>query len=90
MGVVSTLPPVRLGRAVLFTVNPAPTADQRAGSTVLLSGQGGPTPPPGSSKRDTSVSVVCMCWHVKRWFVLCACALQIRHNGVGCVSGKIL
>ena len=33
------------------------------------------------------VSVVCMCWHVERWFVLCVCALQSEHIGVGCVSG---
>ena len=44
----------------------------------------------GSSQRDIGVSVVCMCWHVKRWFVLCVCALQSRHIGVGCVSGEIL
>ena len=28
--------------------------------------------------------------HVKRWFVLCACALQSGHVGVVCVSGEIL
>ena len=41
------------------------------------------------SERDIGVSVVCMCWHVKRWFILCVCALQSGHIGVGCVSGKI-
>ena len=47
--------------------------------------------PTGSSQRDIGVSVVCMCWHVKRWFVLCVCAYyRVEHIGVGCVSGEIL
>ena len=57
------------------------TASQRARRFVA---------PTGSSKRDIGVSVVCMCWHVKRWFVLCDCALHSGHIGVGCVSCKIL
>ena len=31
-----------------------------------------------------------MCWHVKRLFVLCVCALQSGHIGVRGVSGEIL
>ena len=36
-------------------------ADQRERRSAALT---------GSSQRDIGVSVVCVCWHVKRWFVL--------------------
>ena len=35
--------------------------------------------PTESSQRDIGVCVVYMCWHVKRWFLLCMCALQSGH-----------
>ena len=45
--------------------------------------------PTESSQRDIDVSVVRMCWHVKRWFELYVCALQSGHIGVERVSGEI-
>ena len=80
---VSTPPPVRFGRVAPLTIDPAATPAPQT------SGKGGPPPPP-APPRDIGVSVVCMCWHVKRWFILCVCALQSEHIGVGCVYGEIL
>ena len=79
--VVSTPPPVRLGRAAPPHGRPSPhpsTADQRERRSAA---------PTGSSQRDRIVSVVCMRCQVKRWFILYVCALQSGHIGVGCVSG---
>ena len=57
------------------------TSDQRARRSAAST---------GSSQRDTCVRLLFICWYVKRYFVLCVCAFQSGHVGVGCISGEIM
>ena len=83
--VASTPPLLLLGGAAPVIISPAPhlsTADQRTSKSAAST---------GSSQRDIGIRVVCMRWHVKRWFVLYV-FVQYRVDTlvlIVCVSSEI-